>query len=206
LFRCISGMQPPTTGAVRLNDSKHVVTPGEVGVVQQAYPLLMHRTVWSNLLLAARKKKDGVARAEELLAHFGLADKKNSYPLELSGGQRQRIAIVQQLLCSAYFLLMDEPFSGLDMVAKGRVFDTIRTVSTTNELNTVIFTSHDLESAVTLADQIWIIGKEGDKPGSTVVKKIDLAATGLAWTPDIERHQQYWPTVLELKSILQGLS
>ena len=94
---------------------------------------------------------------------------------------------------------MDEPFSGLDVVAKQRVYETIRTVSTANELNTLIFTTHDLESAVILADEIWILGTEEGKPGATVVKKIDLAAMGMAWTADIQQHPQFWPTVQELQ-------
>lgn len=205
LFRCIAGMQQPCTGSVRLLNHQHNVSAGEVGVVQQAYPLLQHRTVWSNLMLAAHAKPGAKDEAERLLQHFGLADKKNSYPLELSGGQRQRIAIIQQLLCSSHFLLMDEPFSGLDVMAKRRVFDTIQKVGSSNELNTVIFTTHDLEAAVTLADEIWVIGKEADKPGSTVVKKIDLAAIGLAWAPDIQRHPLYFQTVLELKDLFASL-
>lgn len=207
LFRCISGMQKPSSGQVRINDHKTNVHAGEVGVVQQAYPLLEHRTVWSNLMLAANLhgRKDGKEEADRLLERFGLFEKKSSYPLELSGGQRQRIAIIQQLLCSNHFLLMDEPFSGLDLVAKRKVMDTIRTVSTANELNTVIFTTHDLESAVMLADTIWIIGKEKDKPGSTVLKELDLAESGLAWSTDIERNPLYWPTVLELRNTFMNL-
>ena len=207
LFRCISGMQKPTTGQVRIDDHKTAVHAGEVGVVQQAYPLLQHRTVWSNLMLAAdlHGRKDGKEEADRLLLTFNLADKKSSYPMELSGGQRQRIAIIQQLLCSNYFLLMDEPFSGLDLVAKRRVMDTIMTVSTANDLNTVIFTTHDLASAVSLADTIWVLGKEKDKPGSTIIKEIDLAAMGLAWAPDIEHNPLYWPTVLELKNLFMSM-
>lgn len=205
LFRCIAGMQKPSTGSVKLMDHPHPVTAGEVGVVQQSYPLLNHRTVWSNLMLATHDKAGTKDEAERLLSHFGLSDKKGSYPLELSGGQRQRVAIIQQLLCSSHFLLMDEPFSGLDVMAKKRVFDTIQKVSTSNELNTVIYTTHDLEAAVTLADEIWVIGAEKDKPGSTVLKRIDLAAKGLAWTPDIQRHPLYFPTVLELKDLFATL-
>lgn len=199
LFRCIAGMQKPTSGTVHLNDNRHTVTAGEVGVVQQAYPLLAHRTVWDNLMLATHGLAAAKERAKELLNHFGLSDKMKAYPIELSGGQRQRIAIIQQLLCSNYFLLMDEPFSGLDVVAKERVYETIRTVSTANELNTLIFTTHDLESAVILADEIWILGPEEGKPGTTVVKQIDLAAMGMAWAPDIQHHPQFWPTVQELQ-------
>lgn len=206
LFRMIAGMQKPTSGRVLLNDSKHPVQAGEVGVVQQAYPLLQHRTVWSNLMLATHGAQDGKSRAEVLLNHFGLMDKKAAYPMELSGGQRQRIAIIQQLLCSKYFLLMDEPFSGLDIVAKERVYDTIRIVSTANELNTLIFTTHSLESAVTLADEIWVLGREPGKPGTTVIKKIDLAALGMAWSPDIEHHQQFYPMVQELATTFKSLT
>lgn len=205
LFRCISGMQKPTTGSVRMMNHPHDVVAGEVGVVQQAYPLFNHRTVWSNLMLAAGAKAGAKDEADRLLQHFGLADKKSSYPLELSGGQRQRVAIIQQLLCSSHFLLMDEPFSGLDVMAKHRVFETIQKVSSANELNTVVFTTHDLEAAVTLADEIWVIGAEKEKIGSTVIKRIDLAAMGLAWTPDIQRHPLYFQTVLELKDLFATL-
>src|ERR1035437_5865787 len=202
LFRCISGMQRPTSGQVRINDHKTPVHSGEVGVVQQAYPLLEHRTVWSNLLLAAvlHGRKDGKDEAEKFLDRFNLTEKKNSYPIELSGGQRQRIAIIQQLLCSNHFLLMDEPFSGLDLIAKRRVMDTIQKVSIADELNTVIFTTHDLESAVMLADTVWVLGPEKDKHGTTMIKQLDLAASGLAWAPDIEHNPLYWPTVMELKN------
>ena len=207
LFRCISGMQKPTSGQVRINNDDTSVVAGEIGVVQQHYPLLQHRTVWSNLMLAVNlhRRADGKAEAEDLLNKFGLSDKKSAYPLELSGGQRQRIAIIQQLLSSNYFLLMDEPFSGLDLVAKRRVMNTIQTVTTTNELNTVIFTTHDLESAVMLADTIWVLGPEKGKTGSTIIKEIDLATMGLAWQPDIEHHELYWPTVMELRSTFMNL-
>lgn len=207
LFRCISGMQKPTSGQVLINDHKTHVHAGEVGVVQQTYPLLSHRTVWGNLMIAAdlHGRKDGKEEAEKLLERFNLIEKKSAYPIELSGGQRQRIAIIQQLLCSNHFLLMDEPFSGLDLVAKRRVMDTIRTVSTADELNTVIFTTHDLESAVMLADTIWILGPEKEKAGTTVIKQMDLAAMGLAWEPDIEHNPLYWPTVLELRNTFTSL-
>lgn len=202
LFRCIAGLQP-FKGELAMFGKP--VKAGDVGVVQQSYPLMNHRTVWSNLMLAAHRKPERIKQAEELLAHFGLQDKKSAYPLELSGGQRQRIAIVQQLVCSSHFLLMDEPFSGLDVVAKERVMETIRTVTSAHELNTVIFTTHDIESAVALADDIWVLGREAGKPGATVVKRIDLAAIGLAWSADVQRHPSFWPTVMELRDLFPKL-
>jgi ABC-type nitrate/sulfonate/bicarbonate transport system ATPase subunit len=208
LFRCIAGLQPYTSGnivALR-NGSLQEPLAGEIGVVQQAYPLLNHRTVLSNLQLAARCiKGDPIPEIHRLLNHFGLFEKLHAYPQELSGGQRQRIAIIQQLLCSSHFLLMDEPFSGLDVLAKARVMDTVRTVTTEHELNTVIFTTHDLESAVALADDIWVLGREAGKEGATVVKRIDLCERGIAWDPDYLRNPMFWPTVLELKELFNTL-
>lgn len=209
LFRCIAGLQQPTSGTVTLRGSAQAVQAGEVGVVQQAYPLLQHRTVWGNLMLTLRKhgvnRATATEKANHLLAHFGISDKRDSYPLELSGGQRQRVAIIQQLLCAQHFLLMDEPFSGLDVMAKARVFDTIRAVSTEHEENTLIFTTHDLDAAVALADEIWVLGREADQPGATIVKRLDLAAMGLAWQPGIERHPRYFQTILELRELFKTL-
>lgn len=209
LFRCIAGMQLPTQGEVRLNGDTTPVIAGQVGVVQQTYPLLQHRTVWGNLMLTVAKHHgDRKAKEEEarhLLAHFGVEGKEKSYPLELSGGQRQRVAIIQQLLCSRHFILMDEPFSGLDVMAKQRVFDTIRQVSMVDEHNTLVFTTHDLDAAVALADEIWVLGKERGKEGATIVHKMDLAARGLAWQPNIEQHPQFYPTITELKRLFASL-
>lgn len=207
LFRCIAGLQEHTSGALTsaFDGVLRAPTAGEIGVVQQAYPLLNHRTVWSNLLLAAHGIKERVEQAEKLLDFFGLVDKKEMYPIQLSGGQRQRVAIVQQLVCSSRFLLMDEPFSGLDVIAKARVMDTIRKVTTEHELNTVIFTTHDLESAVALADHIWVLGREPEKEGATIVHNIDLCARGLAWDTDYLHNPQFWPTVLELKELFKTL-
>lgn len=156
-------------------------------------------------MLATHGIKERKEEAERLLVHFGLADKKNSYPLELSGGQRQRVAIVQQLVCASHFLLMDEPFSGLDVMAKERVQDTLRAVTTAHEHNTVIFTTHDLEAAVQLADELWVLGREQGKPGATVIERIDLAAKGLAWRPDVLNHLSYWPTVKHLYELFKTL-
>lgn len=151
------------------------------------------------------KAKEATEEADRLLTHFGLMDKKDSYPVQLSGGQRQRIAIVQQLLGANNFLLMDEPFSGLDVVAKTRLYETILKVSTTHEHNTVIFTTHDLESAVRLADEIWVLGREEGKPGATVVKRIDLIERGLAWDPNIGKNPTFWRTVQELQELFMTL-
>jgi len=200
LFRCIAGLQRPTSGSVRLNGQQRAVQPGEVGVVAQNYPLFNHRTVWGNLMLAAtRHGRDEYAAAEACLAlleKFGLVDQARCHPMMLSGGQRQRVAIAQQLLCSSHFLLMDEPFSGLDPLAKSAVCETLVDVSTSHELNTIIVVTHDIESAIRIADTLWLLGRNrdaGGKPagGASLQEIHDLAGTGLAWDPDIESRPEF---------------
>ena len=196
LFRCIAGLQVPDSGGVYLNGKRTPVAPGEVGVVAQDYPLLPHRTVLGNLMVAARRKinndKDAQARCLELLAEFELDDKALAYPAALSGGQRQRVAIAQQLLCSAHFLLMDEPFSGLDPRAKAKVCETILKIATLDELNTIIVVTHDIDASIAIADTIWLLGREFDAngralAGASIRYKYDLIARGLAWHEGIDR-------------------
>lgn len=208
LFRAIAGLQTQTAGTITYTMDGKTPRPaiaGEIGVLQQAYPLMQHRTVISNLRLSARHLKDADAQIEAQLKHYGLLDKKNSYPSELSGGQRQRIAIIQQLLRSNHILLMDEPFSGLDPIAKERVYDTVNTVTTAHELNTVVFTTHDIASAVRLADEIWILGREQGKPGATVITRMSMIERGIAWDPQINKNPAYWSTVTEILELFHSL-
>ncbi len=208
LFRCIAGLQPPCAGGVFLNGRKAAVTPGEVGVVAQHYPLLSHRTVLGNLLVAARAKlyseKEAMEKSVELLRDFGLEDNALCYPASLSGGQRQRIAIAQQLLCSSHFLLMDEPFSGLDPHAKQKVCETILKVSTMDELNTIIVVTHDIEASICIADTLWLLGRSYDSkgqplPGASIKYKYDLIDRGLAWHEGIDETPEFFELAKELK-------
>ena len=209
LFRCIAGLQRPTSGSVRLNGSQREVQAGEVGVVAQDYPLFNHRTVWGNLMLAALRHGRCVAAAREaclaLLEKFRLADHAGAHPMRLSGGQRQRVAIAQQLLCSSHFLLMDEPFSGLDPLVKTAVCETLIDVSTSHELNTIIVVTHDIESAIRISDTLWLLGRNRDASGqpvggASIQQTYDLAGRGLAWDPDIESRPEFFDLAAELKA------
>jgi ABC-type nitrate/sulfonate/bicarbonate transport system ATPase subunit len=208
LFRCIAGLQTPASGGVYINGQKRPVTPGEVGVVAQNYPLLNHRTILGNLLVAARKKtaneKEAIEKSIALLDQLGLSDKALAYPASLSGGQRQRVAIAQQLLCSSHFLLMDEPFSGLDPHAKTKVCEMILKVSTADELNTTIVITHDIESSVRIADTIWLLGRDLDAngrliPGAKIKYRYDLISRGLAWHGQIDSTPEFFELCKELK-------
>jgi len=165
------------------------------------------RKVINQLKLVSQKSNDEI---DHLLDKFHLTDKRNSWPIELSGGQRRRVSIIQQLLCSSGFILMDEPFSGLDVIMKQKTIDTILDVSTEQELNTIIVTTHDIETAVAISDTIWILGRKKDEqgnilPGATCVKQICMIERGFAWNKDVQKHHNFYPTVLEIKDLFKNL-
>ena len=183
LFRIIAGLNAPTSGRVTVNGLDRPVRAGEVGVVAQSYPLFEHRTVLGNLMLAAKQKENDTKVARDkvfgLLREFELEDKFNLYPTQLSGGQRQRCAIIQQILCSEHFLLMDEPFSGLDLLMLEKTCELITKVADMDDLNTIIVVTHDVTAACSVADHLWLMGRDSDAngaklPGSRIVKQYDL--------------------------------
>jgi ABC-type nitrate/sulfonate/bicarbonate transport system ATPase subunit len=190
LFRILAGLNRPDSGEVLIGHPGKPVERGMVGVVAQHYPLFEHRTVWSNLMVAGgRSGKSGTAcqgRAQELLQRFNLFDRRDFYPAQLSGGQRQRVAIAQQIMCSEQFLLMDEPFSGLDVVALDAVQELISEVTHAHTLNTTIIVSHDISAVCEIADMVILLGREMDEngrqiPGARVMATYNLGDLGLAW-------------------------
>jgi len=214
LFRIVAGLLAPTSGRVTVNGDDQPVTAGEVGVVAQSYPLFEHRTVLGNLMLGATKKeKDSkVARDKvmEFLKEFGLEDKYSLYPAQLSGGQRQRCAIIQQILCSEHFLLMDEPFSGLDLIMLEKTADLIAKVADMDELNTIIVVTHDVTAACTVADHLWLMGRSDGEdgktlPGSRIVKQYNLIDLGLCWQPGIAATAPFNDFVREVKAEFRRL-
>jgi polar amino acid transport system ATP-binding protein/sulfate transport system ATP-binding protein len=194
LFRILAGLDAPDTGSVMIGEAGVPVRRGMVGVVAQHYPLFFHRTVLGNLILAGRLaglgRAEAADRARGFLARFHLEDRADYYPVQLSGGQRQRVAIAQQAMCSEHFLLMDEPFSGLDPLAGERVCELIAEVAGAHTLNTIIVVTHDIVSALAVSDTIWLMGRERDGegrivPGARIAETYDLIERGLAWRKDI---------------------
>src|SRR5579859_5325109 len=122
LFKILSGLQQPTSGSVLIGSDLHPVVEGEVGIVPQNYILFNHRSILDNLKLGLRgsiNKMNGTEKLElinKYASKFGLSEQLKTYPMQLSGGQRQRVSIIQQILTGNKFILLDEPFSGLDPV------------------------------------------------------------------------------------------
>lgn len=193
LFRTLSGLLVPNEGNVYVGPNRIPVRPGDVGVVAQKYPLLAHYTVLKNLLYAGRKAGMNGEAARQIaiqyLKEFELLEHKDKYPSQLSGGQQQRIAIAQQLICSKHYLIMDEPFSGLDVIAKAKVCRLLLDVANHHEENTFIIVTHDIASAVSICDTIWLMGRDRDEgnniiPGAHIKQILNLIDMDICWHDD----------------------
>jgi polar amino acid transport system ATP-binding protein/sulfate transport system ATP-binding protein len=153
---------------------------------------------------------DAEKRGRELLSRFGLDGHEDQYPVQLSGGQRQRAAIAQQFMCSEYFLLMDEPFSGLDPIALDAMSTFIGEMARTHELKTFIVVTHDIDAAIAVCDCLWLLGRDRDEngkpiPGARIQHTIDLAARGLAWRENIRELTGFHATVNEVRQLFATL-
>jgi NitT/TauT family transport system ATP-binding protein len=214
LFRIIAGLNQPTSGRVLVNSTLTPVKAGMVGVVAQNYPLFENRTIFSNLMLAAKQTENNTDAAHEkvlkYLKRLDMLECSQLYPAQISGGQRQRIAIVQQLLCSEHFLLMDEPFSGLDLVMEAKVCELINEIACLDELNTIIVVTHDVTAAATVADHLWLMGRDRDAsgnvvPGARIQETYDLIDRDLCWHPGITNSAAFLEFVREVKERFQTL-
>lgn len=209
-----AGEEKLATGKISLGLDLHPVKIGGVGVIQQNYPLFEHRTVYGNLNVSAsvkfKNKSEREDRINDLLTRFDLVNKKNLYPGQLSGGQKQRVAIAQQILCSNNFLLMDEPFSGLDPNMVKKVSNVILEVANMHELNTIIIVSHDIPSTAAISDTLWIMGRDRDAegkiiPGAKIKYEYDLIERNLTWRKDIKSLPEFHSLCDELDSLFVNL-
>ncbi len=214
LFRILAGLNPPDSGSVVLGEGAVPVQRGMVGVVAQSYPLFQHRRVLGNLLVAGRQaglSADAAeTRAREYLARFKLDDAADKYPAQLSGGQRQRVAIAQQFMCTEHYLLMDEPFSGLDIVQVGNVIDLVQEVASVHEFNTIIVVTHDIAAALAVADHVWLLGRDRDAsgatvPGARIQESYDLIERGLAWQENVTETPEFAATLREVRARFRTL-
>ena len=214
LLRILAGLQAPTTGQVYLGQGRIPVRPGLVGMVSQKYYLYRNRDVMGNLMVSAKQTgcTSTVAKEKcmEMLQKFDLVDKASLYPSQLSGGQQQRVAIAQQLLCSEHFLLMDEPTAGLDVKNKNKVAKLVQEVANQDDLNTIIMVTHDIASALAIADTVWVMGRDRDAsgaviPGARIIEQYDLIERGLTWHTEIRRFTGFIELVREIEDRFEKL-
>lgn len=205
LFKILAGLLTPKSGTVRIGSDLHPVEAGEVGVVPQNYILFNHRTILENLELGLRgstkilQEKEKAALISDYAEKFGLKEHLKKYPMQLSGGQRQRVSIIQQILTGNKFILLDEPFSGLDPIIKDKVLELLVCISELDELNTLIIVSHDIENSLAISDTAFILANKENKQGATITETIDLIEMGLSWNPEIKKNKNFQDLVAQMK-------
>ena len=173
LIQLLAGLIEPTGGEILEAGGAVVGTTGNRGVVFQQYNLFPWLTVEENigfgLKIVGRSEKE---RKEIIARYIGLVGLKGfdgAYPKELSGGMQQRVALTRTLATNPKILLMDEPFTALDVQTKRRMQDLLLDIWQ-QEPRTVIFVTHDVEEAVLLSDTIYIMTPN---PG-TIQEKITI--------------------------------
>ena len=199
-----AGLDRPSAGSVHVGGREvNGITPG-VGFVFQNDALLPWKPVIANVMLGPQlrgvSKNEALERARLWLSTVGLGGFENHYPHQLSGGMRKRVALAATLINEPSLLMMDEPFSALDVQTRAIM---------TNELMrlweqtkpSVMFVTHDLEEAIAIADQVVVM-----TVGPATVKdvfEIDLprprgAIQDIRFTPRfLELYKMIWNSLKE---------
>lgn len=170
VLRIIAGLETATSGEVT-DDGVPITKPEKKrGFISQQYSLFPWRTVFDNVAFGLEvnniSKEEKNYRVTKFLESVGLAEYKNHYPKELSGGMKQRVAIVRTIINDTHTMLMDEPFSALDIQNRHNLQDELlRYWKKSNR--TIIFVTHDVEEAVYLSDRIIILSEQ-----PSVIEKI----------------------------------
>jgi NitT/TauT family transport system ATP-binding protein len=156
----VTGLLRPTTGTVRVMGNPVDSISRDIGFVFQADALFPWRSVIDNVaagpLYRGTAKSEAYDRARDWIARVGLARFEKHYPHQLSGGMRKRVALAQTFINQPKILLMDEPFSALDIQTRTLMQDEL--LSLWSELkSSVVFVTHDLEEAVALADKVYVL-------------------------------------------------
>ncbi|HET7418899.1 MAG TPA: ABC transporter ATP-binding protein [Candidatus Dormibacteraeota bacterium] len=156
----ISGLEPPSDGLVEVYGKRVDGIADGIGYVFQSDAVFPWKTVLDNV--AAGPRYRGVAqreardRAREWIARVGLAGFEDRYPYQLSGGMRKRVALAQSLINSPRILLMDEPFSALDVQTRALMENELLGLWSASSAS-VVFVTHDLEEAISLSDRVFVI-------------------------------------------------
>jgi molybdate transport system ATP-binding protein len=169
LFKCISGITEPDEGKITVGSktyydrSKKINLPIQkrnLGYVFQNYTLFPHMNVRKNIECGLKgwNKEKKEERVLEMLDFFHIEELETLYPSQLSGGQNQRVALARALAPKPEILLLDEPFSALDIRMRADLTKKIRNLQKKTGIP-LLFITHNLEEALLLADEILVLDK-----------------------------------------------
>ncbi|MEQ0564518.1 ABC transporter ATP-binding protein [Amycolatopsis sp. NEAU-NG30] len=202
LLRTIAGLTAPTTGRVRYRGTELTGANPGTAMVFQTFALMPWLTVQDNveLGLAARGVPPARRRERALAAIglIGLGGFESAYPRELSGGMRQRVGFARALVLEPDVLLMDEPFSALDVLTAEHLRGELMALWQQEDFPTraVCIVTHDIEEAVLLADRVVVLGAN---PGHVRAE----VAVGLA-RPRDRRAPEFAALADRLRGLLTG--
>lgn len=197
----IAGLERPSAGEV-LVDGKRVDGIGRgTGFVFQTDAVLPWKSVLDNVsagpLFRGTGKRDAHEKARDWLRRVGLAGFENRYPHQLSGGMRKRVALAQSFINEPRILLLDEPFSALDVQTRSIMSDELLSLWQLTRPS-VVFITHDLEEAIALADKVVVMSAG---PGTIkAVYPIDLPrpreVQEIRFEPAfVDLYQRIWQTL-----------
>lgn len=165
VLRIIAGFEPILNGTVKLKgvtvSSQDISLPPakrNIGMVFQDYALFPHLTIFDNVGFGLRElgRAERIQRINQALELVGLFAEHNKYPHEVSGGQQQRVALARALAPKPQLLLMDEPFSNLDVTLRERLSMEVRDILKENG-TTALFVTHNQHEAFAVADRIGVM-------------------------------------------------
>jgi NitT/TauT family transport system ATP-binding protein len=156
----ISGLERPSAGeALVMGKAVQGIDP-RIGYVFQSDAVFPWKSVLNNVatgpMFRGQPKREAFERARDWIARVGLSGFENHYPHQLSGGMRKRVALAQTFINEPQILLMDEPFSALDVQTRTLMEDELLQMWSSIKAS-VVFVTHDLEEAISLADRVCVI-------------------------------------------------
>jgi NitT/TauT family transport system ATP-binding protein len=193
----IAGLARPSAGAVRIMGQPVTGIDSRVGFVFQQDAVFPWKSVLDNVvagpLFRGRAKGEAIALAKDWIRRVGLTGFESHYPHQLSGGMRKRVALAQTFINGPEILLMDEPFSALDVQTRVLMQDELLQHWSTASAS-VVFVTHDLEEAIALADRVFVL-----TAGPATVKAvydIDLPR------PRLTAEIRYQPRFIEISRVI----
>jgi NitT/TauT family transport system ATP-binding protein len=156
----VTGLASPSAGEVRVMGGPVNGIDDRIGFVFQTDALFPWRSVIDNVvagpLYRGMQKDEAYASARQWLARVNLAGHETKYPHQLSGGMRKRVSLAQTFINGPQILLMDEPFSALDVQTRVLMHDELLRLWSQSKAS-VVFVTHDLEEAIALADKVYVL-------------------------------------------------
>ncbi|MET0334953.1 MAG: ABC transporter ATP-binding protein [Rhizobacter sp.] len=207
LLNVAAGLLAPSTGRVNVFGEPLVGTNRRAGYMFQAESLMPWRTALGNVMagLEFRGAPDASAQAEDWLKRVGLGGFGDRYPHQLSGGMRKRVSLAQTLVLDPDIILMDEPFSALDVQTRQLMENEVLALWAAKK-KAVLFITHDLDEAIALSDRVIVLSAG---PASHPIGEfhIDLPrprdVAEVRVTPRfVELHQAIWSVLRD--EVLKG--